>query len=81
MTFIFYKIKIIVSYAQRINKEPACIGSERIPTMRESKGKIPYEIPNIEVLLVGDYILAADIINASNNIDKEGFEDAGDFFG
>ena len=49
--------------------------------MRESKGKIPYEIPNIEVLLVGDYLLAADIINASNNIDKEGFEDAGDFFG
>ena len=48
--------------------------------MRESKGKIPYEIPNIEVLLVGDYILA-DIINASNNIDKDGPEDAGDFFG
>ena len=48
--------------------------------MRESKGKIPYEIPNIEVLLVGDYILA-DIINASNNIDKEGSEDAGDFVG
>ena len=80
MTIIFYIGKIIISYAQRINKEPACIGSERIPTMRESKGKIPYEIPNIEVLLVGDYILA-DIINASTNIDKDGPEDAGDFFG
>ena len=48
--------------------------------MIESKGKIPYEIPNIEVLLVGDYILA-DIINASNNIDKDASEDVSDFFG
>lgn len=48
--------------------------------MIESKGKLPYEIPSVEVLLVGDYIYA-DVINSSNNIDKEGSEDASDFFG
>lgn len=47
--------------------------------MRESNTKLPYEIPNVEVLLIGDYILA-DVINVSNAIDKEGGEDASDFF-
>ena len=47
--------------------------------MRESNTKLPYEIPNVEVLMIGDYILA-DVINASNAIDKEGGEDASDFF-
>ena len=62
-------------------KQRACVhrlGKEI--TKIESKGKLPYEIPSVEVLLVGDYIYA-DVINSSNNIDKEGSEDASDFFG